>query len=307
VRIWKVVLGKLLGTGRRCRPIRTGRKLPSLPYLAWGLCPVVLAALLAAHGLGAGGAESKPAADDAVTPSKQVSVDLGKGIKLEMVRVPAGEFMMGSPDTETLIVPDEKPQHRVRITKPFCLGKYPVTQEQWEAVMGANPSEFKGPTNPVESVSLDDCRNFLKRLNVKVGGERFQLPTEAQWEYACRAGSKTRYCFGDDESKLDEYAWYRTNEPGHTHPVGKKKPNAWGLYDMHGNVSEVCADWYDEAYYAKSPENDPTGPAAGDFAVIRGASWLSLGSWCRSPARSCFNVVRDPRIGLRVSRVAGGE
>ena len=129
-----------------------------------------------------------------------------RGRKLEMVLIPAGEFMMGSPDSDKDAAADEKPQHRVRITKPFYLGKYPVTQEQWKAVMGSNPSHFKGPKNPVEQVSWDDCQQFLKRLNEKAGAAgKFQLPTEAQWEYACRAGSTTRYCFGDDESGLGEY------------------------------------------------------------------------------------------------------
>ena len=125
-------------------------------------------------------------------------MDLGGGVKLEMVLIPAGEFMMGSPDSDKDACGGEKPQHRVRITKPFYLGKYLVTQEQWEAVMGNNPSHFKGPKNPVEKVSWEDCQQFLGKLNAKSrpGGGKFQLPTEAQWEYACRAGSTTLYCFG---------------------------------------------------------------------------------------------------------------
>ena len=171
----------------------------------------------------------------------------------------------------------EHPQHRVRITKPFYLGKYLVTQEQWEAVMGSNPSEFKGPKNPVEMVSWEDCQQFLGKLNAKSssGASKFQLPSEAQWEYACRAGSKTKYCFGDDESKLGEYAWYDANSGNTTHPVGGKKPNAWGLYDMHGNVCEWCQDWWGRDYYAKSPADDPTGlPRARTacFAAVAGAA-----------------------------------
>jgi formylglycine-generating enzyme required for sulfatase activity len=183
---------------------------------------------------------------------------------------------MGSPDSDKgRQVSDEKPQHRVRITKPFYLGKYLVTQEQWEAVMGNNPSHFKGPKNPVEQVSWDDCQQFLRQAQREVGvrGGKFQLPTEAQWEYACRAGSTTRYCFGDDESGLGEYAWYDKNSGNKTHPVGEKKPNAWGLYDMHGNVWEWCQDWYDGGYYANSPTDDPTGP--GSNRVLRGGSWFA--------------------------------
>ena len=178
---------------------------------------------------------------------KVLATDLGGKVKLEMVQIPAGEFLMGTPNSDSNGLNAEKPRHRVRITKPFYLGKYLVTQEQWGAVMGNNPSYFKGPKKPVEQVSWDDCQQFLRKLNaISVAGEgRFQLPTEAQWEYACRAGSTTRYCFGDEESRLGEFAWYNVNSGEQTHRVGEKKPNAWGLYDMHGNVWEWCADWFD--------------------------------------------------------------
>ncbi len=171
-------------------------------------------------------------------PAKTLAVDLGGRVKMEMILIPAGEFLMGSPDSDKDARADEHPQHRVRITKPFYLGKYLVTQEQWEAVMGNNPSHFKGLKNPVETVAWDDCQKFLEKLNAKIGtqGGKFVLPTEAQWEYACRAGSTTRYCFGDDKSGLGEYAWYWANSDKKTHPVGEKKPNAWGLYDMYGNA-----------------------------------------------------------------------
>jgi len=203
-------------------------------------------------------------------PPKKLAADLGGGVKMEMVLIPAGEFLMGSPDRI-----QREPQHRVRITRPFFLGKCQVTQEQWQAVMGKNPSQFKGPRNPVENVSWDDCRQFVGQLNAKVGWRkaRFALPTEAQWEYACRAGSTTRWCFGDDESKFGEYAWCRANSDGKTHPVGEKKPNAWGLYDMYGNVAEWCQDLYDAAYYEHSPKDDPTGPATGKIRVFRGGCW----------------------------------
>ena len=171
--------------------------------------------------------------------------------------------------------------------------------------MGNNPSNFKGPKNPVEQVSWDDCQRFLKKLNEKVGGGKFSLPTEAQWEYACRAGSTTRYYFGDDESELGDYAWYDENSGSKTHPVGEKKPNAWGLYDMHGNVWEWCQDWYDGGYYAKSPMDDPTGPATGSYRVGRGGGWFNAARLCRSANRDYFVPgVGSTHLGLRVSRVA---
>ncbi len=239
---------------------------------------------------------------------KEIAIDLGSGVKLEMVLIPAGEFTMGSPDSGKDAVPDEKPQHRVRITNPFYLGKHLLTREQWEAVMGSsNTRNAKAPKNPVVNVSYIYCQQFIEKINAKIGTQdgKFVLPTEAQWEYACRAGSTTKYCFGDEESGLGDYAWYKANSPDTTHPVGEKKPNAWGLYDMHGNVYEWCADLYDPAYYAKSPMDDPRGPRT-DFSyhVVRGGS--SSGSpWaCRSDSRSAYPpwYQRD-NLGLRVSRV----
>jgi formylglycine-generating enzyme required for sulfatase activity len=243
---------------------------------------------------------------------KKLTVDLGHRVKLEMVLIPAGEFLMGSPESDKDATPEEKPQHRVRITKPFYLGKYLVTQEQWEAVMGGNPSLFKGPKNPVEQVSWDDCQVFLGKLNENFGAGRgnFHLPTEAQWEYACRAGSKTRYCFGDKESGLGEYAWYGKNSGGQSHPVGEKKPNAWGLYDMHGNVWEWCHDWHDIRYYANAPMDDPMGPATGSNRVLRGGSfnpgpaWADWAWYCRSAFRNSDEPgLRSGVLGLRVCLV----
>ena len=239
-------------------------------------------------------------------PPKELTLDLGKGAKLELVLIPAGEFLMGSPDSDKEAFDWEKPQHRVRITKPFYLGKYLVTQEQWEAVMGGNPSLSKGPKTPVEMVSWEDCQQFLDKLNAKsaAGGGKFQLPSEAQWEYACRAGSSTRYCFGDDEAGLDEYAWYDKNSGHKTHPVGEKKPNAWGLYDVHGIAEQWCADWYDKGYYKNSPTDDPTGAATGARRVIRGNSGGRAAEDCRSAGRSGDGPGgRHMYLGLRVSLV----
>ncbi len=233
---------------------------------------------------------------------EELTVDLGGGVKMELVLIPVGEFVMGSPDSDKDAAPNEKPQHRVRITKPFYLGKYQVTQEQWQGVMGNNPSFFNGPKNPVETVSWKDCQEFLGKLNGKFGAGlgKFQLPTEAQWEYACRAGSTTKYCFGDDDSQLGQYAWYQANSESKPHPVGEKKPNAWGLYDMHGNVWEWCQDCFDE--YTKSATDDPVGPPGGFRRVYRGGCWHYPARYCRSAFRPHLGrMLRCSYLGFRVS------
>ncbi|MDY0171233.1 MAG: SUMF1/EgtB/PvdO family nonheme iron enzyme, partial [Thermoguttaceae bacterium] len=210
-------------------------------------------------------------------------VELTDTAGMEFVLIPPGEFMMGVRGADS----DDGPQHRVRITKPFYLGKYPVTQQQWEAVTGNNPGQFKEPTNPVETVSWNDCQEFLKTLNEKADGPQrtFRLPTEAEWEYACRAGTATRFGFGDDAGQLGEYAWYEANAGGRTQPVGQKKPNAWGLHDMHGNVWEWCADWFSADYYAKSPTDNPPGPVSGSLRALRGGAWPLGEARCRSTNR----------------------
>jgi len=224
---------------------------------------------------------------------KGITLDLGGGVTMELVLIPAGEFLMGFQ------------KHRVRITRPFCLGQYEVTQEQWEAVMGNNPSRFKGPQNPVDGVSWNDCQAFLKKLQEKRANHAgaFRLPTEAQWEYACRAGTRTRYSFGDDKADLGKYAWYQGNSSGQTHPVGQKKPNAWGLYDMHGNVWEWCQDYYDGDYYAASPTDDPTGPATGSSRVHRGGRWDYPSGWCCTAQRNGVAPKAREGFGFRVALV----
>src|SRR5665648_172810 len=153
---------------------------------------------------------------------------------MKFTHIPAGEFMMGSSPDEKYRHDLEGPVHKVTISKPFYLGTYPVTQREWKAVMGDDPSFFKGDDLPVEQVSWNDVQDFIKKLNEKEDADNYRLPSEAEWEYVCRAGATTRYSFGDDESKLAEYAWYKDNSGGKTHPVGQKKPNPWGLYDMNG-------------------------------------------------------------------------
>jgi len=228
-------------------------------------------------------------------------VDLGDGVVIELVLIPAGSFKMGSPDNEAGRWGNQDgPVHRVRITRAFYIGKHEVTQEVWEKVMGTNPSSFKGAKNPVDSVSWDDCQEFLKKLNA-LGKERgqFRLPTEAEWEYACRAGTKTRFCSGDADGGLADYAWFDANSGGAPHPVGTRKPNAWGLHDTHGNVWEWCADWYGEDYYGKSLRDDPTGPATGSIRVLRGGSWFNDAGLCRSAFRN-FPDLRIAYLGFRV-------
>jgi len=214
------------------------------------------------------------AAEKEATPQKAITVDLGGGVKLELVLIPAGSYQMGSEKGEE----DEKPPHEVKIPKAFYMGKYEVTQEQWLALMRGNPSRFEAPKNPVDSVERDACPAFLDRLSKRVQRGRFTLPTEAEWEYACRAGSKTEYFFGEEGKEIGEYAWHGGNSGEKTHPVGEKKPNAWGLFDILGNVSEMCED-----------------------RIVRGGSFLEHPRFCRSAHRNRFRPSGGwPSNGLRV-------
>lgn len=187
---------------------------------------------------------------------------------MKSIKIKPGKFLMGSPETEIGRYSDEK-QREVVIADEFEIGENPVTQKQWISLMGRNPSHFKGTNLPVENVSWDDCQNFLKKMNDKHDGYTYSLPTEAQWEYACRAGSTTAYCFGDNETLLCDYAWYYRNSENTTHPVKLKKPNAWGLYDMHGNIWEWCQDLYE----------------SGSYRVLRGGGWANFAQYVRSAYR----------------------
>ncbi|MBQ9770329.1 MAG: SUMF1/EgtB/PvdO family nonheme iron enzyme [Lentisphaeria bacterium] len=240
-------------------------------------------------------------------------VELPGGHILEMVQIEPGTFTMGSPANELGRWDNEK-QHQVTLTKRFYLGKYPVTQKEYQAVMGNNPSYFKGDNLPVEQVSWDDAKRFCSKLNdlkrdELPAGYRFDLPTEAQWEYACRAGTTTALNNGlnltsEDGrcSNLDKVAWYDENSDGKTHPVGQKKPNAWGLYDMHGNVWEWCNDLY--ANYPSGAVTDPTGLASGSSRVLRGGSWDDCAQSCRSAGRYSFDpTYRLNYVGFRVALV----
>ncbi|MFV1964665.1 MAG: SUMF1/EgtB/PvdO family nonheme iron enzyme, partial [Pirellulaceae bacterium] len=277
-------------------------------------------------------------------------VDLGGGVKITMALIPPGEFLMGSNDEERTRwlkvataakdqpaidrIPSEAPQHRVRLTKPFYLAMHEVTQEQYQRVMGANPSHFSSSgdgkdqvagqfthRHPVETVSWFDGVSFCNKLSalqkrrpcyvtsgssvIRVPGNGYRLPSEAEWEYACRAGTTGAFY---DESELGNYAWYNSNSGSRTHPVGEKLPNGFGVYDMYGNVWESCWDWYDAKYYEQLRGGrdvvDPLGPAAGAGRVFRGGNWLFHAGRCRSANR--FNLSPHERggsLGFRLASV----
>jgi len=230
-------------------------------------------------------------------------------IGMEFVQIPSGSFLMGAHESENG-GKAEKPRNKVNISKAFYIGRYEVTQAQWQAVMDGNPSQFPVPEGPVETVSWDDVQEFIDKLNRKDGKNKYRLPTEAEWEYAARAGSNERYCYGDDPdaAQLDQYAWYKKNSGAKPQTVGKLKPNAWGLYDIHGNVWEWCEDRYDEKYHATSPSAEPKRPSSGTHRMIRGGSWNNAAGKCRSAAR--LRSAPDFRIhyiGFRVVLLPGWQ
>jgi len=233
-------------------------------------------------------------------------LDLGNGVTMKLVLIPAGKFMMGSPDSEKGHGKNESPQREVTLSKPFYMGVMEVTQIQYEAVMGTNPSHFKSPTNPVDQVSWEDAMEFCKKLSEKTG-QTVRLPTEAEWEYACRAGTTTAFSFGSVESALGDFAWYAANSGGTTHSVGQRKPNAWGLYDMHGNLWEWCADCYEDYPKEAVAATDPQGPASGRQRVLRGGSWFNPPDNSRAANRGGnYPHIRSDHVGFRVVVPVGG-
>ncbi|MBE6426941.1 MAG: hypothetical protein E7029_13350 [Planctomycetaceae bacterium] len=228
------------------------------------------------------------------------------GIEYAFRWCPPWSFLMGSPSSEPGRESNET-QHRVTLTRGFWMLETEVTQAMWKSVMGTDPSYFKGAQNPVECVSWDDCQEFCRKLSSKLN-EEVSLPTEAQWEYACRAGTTSAYSFGSSlngrEANCDGRYPCGTSTKGpylgKTVPVKSYAPNAWGLYDMHGNVWEWCQDWYDSDYYAASPTSDPTGPSSGSSRFVRGGSWINLAQRCRSAYRNGYAPdVRNNGLGFR--------
>ena len=248
---------------------------------------------------------SGAANDVTVSSGGKLSVSSGftalSGASLYFYVAP-GTFTMGSLSTGKG-QHDNEEQHRVTLTKGFWLGKYEVTQEQWQSVMGTNPSHFKGEKHPIERVSWEDCQLFIKRVNATLN-YCVRLPTEAEWEYACRAGTTGAYGGNGD---LNDMGWYGANSGGETHCVGQKQANAWGFHDMHGNVGEWCNDWYEYSYGGDT--TDPKGPAYARCRVVRGGSWFYIASCCRSATRfgNCSPEARSQMTGFRLCCSAGAD
>jgi formylglycine-generating enzyme required for sulfatase activity len=227
--------------------------------------------------------------------AQQIPKNVTNSIGMKFVLIPKGTFSMGAPESEKWHNGVET-LHDVTLTKDFYLAIHEVTQGQYEKVMGTNPSHFRSgviresdsSVHPVERVSYENAVEFCKRLSdlsaEQTAGRQYRLPTEAEWEYACRAGSKTAFCFGEEEGDLAEYAWFDLNSANQTHPVGKKKANAWGLHDMHGNVLDWCSDRYGD--YPDNAVTDPVGSSEGLLRVLRGGSWDSVHALCRSAFRN---------------------
>ena len=232
------------------------------------------------------------------TSGSVITIPVKDGISIEMVKVEAGSFDMGATSEMENPYEDEKPVHRVTLTNNYYVGKYEVIQALWQAVMGSNPSKFKGADLPVEQVSWNDCQDFVSKLNAMTG-KRFRLPTEAEWEYAARGGKKSRGYQYSGSNTLGDVAWYGDNSGSKTHAVGTKQPNELGIYDMTGNVWEWCQDWYDS--YSSSPQTNPTGAASGSDRVSRGGSWDFSARGCRSSYRRGNTPdFRNGDLGLRL-------
>ena len=240
----------------------------------------------------------QPMEQTPVTNVDNISIPVKDGISIDMVRVEAGTFTMGATAEMKDPFGNEKPTHRVTLTNDYYIGKYEVTQALWKAVMGNNPSEYKGDNLPVEMVSWDNCQEFISKLN-RITGKTFRLPTEAEWEYAARGGNKSRGYQFSGSSNLSDVAWYDDNSGYVTHAVGSKQSNELGIYDMTGNVWEWCQDWYGK--YSSSSQINPTGANSGPDRVIRGGSWNNTAWFCRSSCRLNYTPgFRNDCLGLRL-------
>lgn len=219
-------------------------------------------------------------------------------VRFEMVRVVGGTFTMGGTAEQGSYANDDKPTHQVTLSS-YSIGKTEVTQVLWQAVMGSNPSNFKGSNLPVEEVSWEDCQTFIRKLNA-LTGKNFRLPTEAEWEFAARGGNNSRGYKYSGSNTLSNVAWYDDNSGSQTHPVGTKAPNELGLYDMSGNVYEWCSDWFGN--YSSSSQYNPTGSNTGSNRVYRGGSWFSYAGFCRVSNRDSYSpTFRHDILGLRLA------
>jgi sulfatase modifying factor 1 len=241
-------------------------------------------------------------------PTEQAAKSITNTIGMHLQLIPAGTFLMGSPVTEEGRYDDET-QHKVTISKTFYMQTTEVTQGQWKSVMGTEPWKGEdyvkeGPNYAATYVSWNDAVAYCEKLSEKES-VTYRLPTEAEWEYACRAGTETAWSFGNDEKVLGDYAWYDKNaldiRERYAHQVRLKKPNAFGLYDMHGNAHEWCHDFYGKHYYKQSPAKDPTGPTSGSSRVLRGGSWGNYSRYTRSASRPWFAVPHYD-VGFRLVR-----
>jgi len=231
------------------------------------------------------------------TTADELTVDLGNAITMQFVRIPAGSFTMGSRTGGAA----EQPAHTVTFAKPFYMSRYLVTQAQWRQIMNEDRGYYKGSTEPVNNLNWNMAQDLIARLNYAVPRLKFSLPTEAQYEYACRAGSTGEYCFGDDVRKLPEYGWFKANSGYRQQPVGQKKPNAWGLYDMHGDVYVWCQDVWQKTYDGAPIDGSARTDGQLDYRVIRGGAWCYDASYLRSARRSFIKPdPHGPLIGLRL-------
>ena len=258
-------------------------------------------------------------------PQTRLGDEITNKIGMKLVAIAPGKFLMGSTPEEIARVQgegrnngydNEAPRHEIEVSKKFYIGVYPVTQGQYCGVVGTNPSWFSATGGgkdevagldtdgfPVETVSWQDAKDFCDKLS-KTEGKIYRLPTEAEWELACRAGSRSQFHNGDGAEALQKTGWYRDNSGGRTHRVGQLAPSAWGLFDMHGNVCQWCEDWFEADYYAHSPAKDPQGARIGECRSLRGGSYLSVPASCRCAARAYGrHDNRDNDCGFRVVMV----